>query len=407
MSRNVANVNPPSESALTVCCIARDERDLLPQMIESVKDIADEIIVLDSGSFDDTSLIAKKHGARVERTTASEDFSSLRNKVLLSVRTPWVLMLDADERLHPDCYLTLRTILASGNSAYTCTIWHQMDHQFGRVAFPSPSVRLFRTNKQIYYYGEVCESINMSLKKLSIVPQTHEEIHIYNVGTLNTNSDRRIRMRPIFQRALKTDSTNIHLNLNLGLIYYLEGDFASSDSYFQKVLRSDHVNALSELRCAVLSLIAQNQIRAHNFISARSHIIRALQFSGNNALPHIMKIELETSNNNFDEAANLLRDLLNFGSSHRFQMHREQIFTAIVASHIKNKNFDMALIAAKTAYEAPSYESMMLGGMLSEQRSNYEEALKFYYMAKECAPDSARVKERITLCTKKLLEKSL
>lgn len=396
--------NPNTDAALTVACIARDERELLPNMIESVKDVADEIIILDAGSFDDTALVAKKYGAKVERVSATEDFSSLRNKLLQFVKTPWVLMLDADERLHPDCFLTLRTVLTSGSSAHNCTIWLQLDHQYGRVAFPIPSIRLFRVNKFIQYSGEICESVNQSLKKLSIVPQNNEEINIYNVGNLIGRIDRRLRMKAVFQRSLKTDSSSVYVNLHLGLIYYLEGDYASSDSCFQRIIRSDSIHILPELRCAIVSLIAQNQIRAHNFISARSHLIRAQQLSFQNVLPQIVRIELELNNSNFEEAANLLRDLLNVRPSHRFFINREHIYTAIVASHIKNKNFDMALLAAKSAYESPSYESMMLGGMLSEQRANYEEALRFYYMAKECAPDSPRVQERISLCTKKILE---
>ena len=100
---------------LSLCLIARDEAHFLPACLESVKDVVDEIIVVDTGSVDDTSRIAQNYGARVVFHEWQDDFSKARNAALPFATGDWILILDADEQLAPGSGLILRQAIEKGN----------------------------------------------------------------------------------------------------------------------------------------------------------------------------------------------------------------------------------------------------------------------------------------------------
>lgn len=86
---------------LSVCLIVRNEKHNLPRVLKSVADIADEVIVTDTGSTDSTPEIALQFGALVHKFPWRDDFSAARNFTLDQAKGPWVLWLDADEELLP------------------------------------------------------------------------------------------------------------------------------------------------------------------------------------------------------------------------------------------------------------------------------------------------------------------
>ena len=87
---------------LSVAIIARDEADRLPGALAAVADLAAEVVVLDSGSTDQTVAVAEAAGARVLRTDWPGHVAQ-KNRALLACRHDWVLSIDADER--PDAAL--------------------------------------------------------------------------------------------------------------------------------------------------------------------------------------------------------------------------------------------------------------------------------------------------------------
>jgi glycosyltransferase involved in cell wall biosynthesis len=88
---------------ISVIIITKNEAHNIRSCLESVK-WADEIIVVDSGSSDDTVSICKTLGAQVHTTSDWPGFGKQKNRALSYATCEWVLSLDADERISPELY---------------------------------------------------------------------------------------------------------------------------------------------------------------------------------------------------------------------------------------------------------------------------------------------------------------
>src|SRR5262245_35181283 len=82
---------------LSLCMIVKNEAAHLEAALESVRGLADEIVVADTGSVDGTREVAARFGARLLGFEWCDDFSAARNFVLEHATGDWVLSIDADE----------------------------------------------------------------------------------------------------------------------------------------------------------------------------------------------------------------------------------------------------------------------------------------------------------------------
>lgn len=158
-------INP--EKLLSLCMIVKDEEKMLPECLESAKDIVDEIVIVDTGSTDNTKAIAERFGAKIYDFTWCNDFAAARNKSIKYATGKWILYLDADERL--DSNANIRSLLdtaADNVGAFYCAIESEHskldnDTEMHRGAYP----RLFRNlgYPTIKFVGRVHEQISPSL----------------------------------------------------------------------------------------------------------------------------------------------------------------------------------------------------------------------------------------------------
>ena len=103
---------------LSVCMITRDEERGLARCLKSVASVADEIVVVDTGSKDHTIEIAKAAGARVKEIEWPNDFAAARNAALDAATGDWVLSIDGDEWLDEIAYRPLRACLADPSCSF-------------------------------------------------------------------------------------------------------------------------------------------------------------------------------------------------------------------------------------------------------------------------------------------------
>jgi glycosyltransferase involved in cell wall biosynthesis len=195
---------PKNKTILSLCMIVKNEEEHLANALFSVKPIADEMIVVDTGSTDRTRDIAKIFGAKVYDFEWTDDFSKARNFSLSQASGRWLFILDADEVISPQDYNMINEIVKRKDKnieAYsfvtrnyvdsmTYTGWTANDGRYpneerGTGWFSSKKVRLFTNDSRIQFENPVHELVESSLRKSGIkIKECRIPIHHY--GKLNT-----------------------------------------------------------------------------------------------------------------------------------------------------------------------------------------------------------------------------
>ena len=149
---------PPAERPLlSLCLIVRDEAERIGRCLDAALPIADEVVVVDTGSTDGTAAIAEAKGARVVPFVWIDDFAAARNAALDAARGDWILMLDADEVLERPRRERLRKLLAEAREpAFTVEI--VSPRGAGRME-TARIARLFRRDPRHRYEGRIHESV--------------------------------------------------------------------------------------------------------------------------------------------------------------------------------------------------------------------------------------------------------
>jgi len=144
---------------LSAAMIVRDEADHLDACLESIRALVDEIVVVDTGSVDDTMAIARRHGAIVDQVSWEGDFATPRNRSLDLASGEWILYVDADERVRAGDDRERRRRIAAA-----------ADHAAFRVLFtprvgwtPYVEYRLWRHKPDVRFRGRIHESIVPSI----------------------------------------------------------------------------------------------------------------------------------------------------------------------------------------------------------------------------------------------------
>jgi tetratricopeptide (TPR) repeat protein len=133
--------------------IVKNESHNLPRCLESVQGFVSQIIVVDTGSEDNTVEIARSYGAEVHFFEWCDDFAAARNHSLSFATGDWILILDADEKLIIGDQTVILNILDSSliEQALTLPLLFIDDINQHLLSFTTP--RLFRNFLNIVYQG--------------------------------------------------------------------------------------------------------------------------------------------------------------------------------------------------------------------------------------------------------------
>ncbi|MFN3420248.1 MAG: glycosyltransferase [Armatimonadota bacterium] len=152
---------------ISLCMIVKNEADNLPRCLDSVNGIVDEIVIVDTGSTDETPQIAERYGAKVIHFEWTGSFSDARNEYLKHATGEWILWLDADEAL-ADGKENLRKILEQNNEydGFILPMISFVGHRSHREGHVHPAFRLFRNLKGIRFERNLHEQIAGSILKV-------------------------------------------------------------------------------------------------------------------------------------------------------------------------------------------------------------------------------------------------
>ena len=267
---------PNSEQRVSVCLIARNEEQFIGRCLESVKDFAHEMILVDTGSDDQTQEIAEEIGAQVYHKPWGDDFSAARNEALKYVTGDWVLVLDADEILAPEAIQELiREVNDRKAIGYRLPITNEGASEQGTGYVP----RLFRNAPGLFYVGRIHEqvfsSVEVRRRQWGMENRFGQSriIHFGYTEELTKDRDKVARNLRLLKLAVEEMPDDANLAMNLGLEQARSGNESESlrcyRNSFELLLNTPESDIVPELRESLLTQFTSALVRNQCFAEAR------------------------------------------------------------------------------------------------------------------------------------------
>ena len=226
---------------ISVCIITKNEEKNIEKCLSAISGYGFEIIIVDTGSTDNTKEIAKKYADKVLDFIWVNDFSAARNFSLSQASHDYVLILDCDEVVLSLDLDAVRQLIAKYPDAVGLIARdnHYISNQTDSV-YQDHVERLF--NRKLYHYESpiheqvVSNSSGMNYKSYELPVLTD---HIGYSGTPEELRAKVERNNVLLFEELKKDSENPYLYFQIGQSYNMIYDYENSYQYYQKALTYD------------------------------------------------------------------------------------------------------------------------------------------------------------------------
>lgn len=368
---------------LSVCMIVRDEARVLRRALNSVKDVADELIVVDTGSKDDTVAIAEELGAKTSYFEWNDNFADARNYSMDQATGDWLLILDADEEFYaPDqakllrlienpevdsIGLVLRNLFPSPETQTDESLPNISKHRHTANHLP----RLLRNKPEIRYERRIHEDISPG----TVPPERRyiSDVSIYHYGYCyqddrkQRRSQRNQRLTGLYLQENPTDPT---AHFYVGSTHLAAGRVEEADECFRTVL--EHAPR-------------ENDTYLHFRVMALFHLSRNAALRGDYATEEKYSVEAILIEPEYLDA--WLRVGEAFFHQDKFWMAERAFhrYCALIANHQKN--------TPRTRYTlyqlGMEHMACYYLGRLAEYRFDWERAKTFYLKSIEADPGRA------------------
>jgi len=303
---------------LSVCLIARNEERFLGQCLQSVRGLATQIVVVDTGSTDRTMEIAREFGAEIYSFAWCDDFAAARNAALEHATGNWILMLDADEELPAAQHARLQADMKNASAiASRLPLINAGQEKEGRSFVP----RLFRNLPGAYYTGRIHEQVFPSLlpcaEKWGLKTElgTAEILHHGYTKELVRDRHKVVRNLKLLRAAIRETPADLNLVMNLGLELVRSDDVPGGlEKYraaYELLSRQPPGERVPELREVLLTQFTAVLLKIRNY----DEVVRVLtspvaRDGGLTASLHFALGLAQFERKQFGEAADHLRQCL-------------------------------------------------------------------------------------------------
>ncbi|MDQ7817357.1 MAG: glycosyltransferase [Melioribacteraceae bacterium] len=290
---------------LTLSMIVKNEEKHLRGCLESVKNIVDEIVIVDTGSTDNTLKIAEEFGAKLFHFNWINDFSAARNYALRNSSGRWILYLDADERLSPESINELSEIIKKEEkTGYNCTV-KSIDSENGRDN-QMFYVRLFAGSKDIYFSGVVHEQILPSLVengyqiKGSLIKIDHIGYNIDNAGK-KEKAKRNLELL----RVEHEKNNSPYVEFQLALTNEILENYYEAKKYFLLAALNNSLDTAYRAHCYTSLALIYN--KEHNIEEAEKHLMNSLTLRKDDPFTHLLASKIYLRKNDLKTSLDHLK----------------------------------------------------------------------------------------------------
>lgn len=244
--------------AISLCMIVKNEEQFLGKCLDSVKDIVDEIIVVDSNSSDSTIKIAENFGAKVYQYEWDSNYSNARNFSIRKASGKWILVLDADETIAKRDLERVKAL--ASNKHFEGFFFVQRNYTNNKELqkfvscendtyeeskgfsgyFPAIIVRMFRNSPDIFFEREIHEGVEFSiLRKGGKLLQVDIPLHHFNELRAKERRDGKIEKYHELSLKRAENPMDAKANFDAGFGFFKKGDFNNAAVHYDKAVQAN------------------------------------------------------------------------------------------------------------------------------------------------------------------------
>jgi tetratricopeptide (TPR) repeat protein len=280
--------------------IVKNEEQHLRRCLSSIRQVCDEIIVVDTGSTDATVSIAEQFGAKIFHRVWQNDFAAARNESLSHTNAEWVLYIDADEVVTNADLFPIRDVLNRAHDVAAFGV--QLSPMIGWL--PYTDFRIWRHDPQIQFVGEIHETTLPDIRRLAdernqqLIPIP---LHIQHLGYEQDQTKKSLRNLPLLLQQLEETPRRINIIGQIGRIQQSLGNHDEAEQVLQKavdIIREDGEKEITD----VVAIVSLAQLLLSRGKDSQSLLVEAEELRPDYLVTHLVAAQNHLTHGRFAEA---------------------------------------------------------------------------------------------------------
>ena len=387
---------------LSLCMIVKNEAENLPHCLEPIKDVFDQIVIVDTGSSDNTVEVAKSYGTEVHYFEWIDDFSAARNESLKYATGDYIFFLDGDDRMeHAEALKLKELITPEKDVAFYCLLFCYEASGQDTETF---QLRLFPNLPGVEFEGLVHEQVVYSLQRLKIRSQVCD-VKITHIGYQDADASMQKIHRniPLLLKQIQKTPERVNVRLHMVMHYNALGEIEKSTAELEHLIKqTEEEDGYREAFLICCVMLGNNYRKVNKFDAAIKMYRRALEVEPDYGLAHFLLGELYCKLGRIPEARMELIIAQNTGIQLcRTPISRRAIYYYISyflgRCHEEKGDMNLAIMEYKQAIaiEPLSAEVYTRLGNIYMQRGQYEEAQEAFNQAAQLSKGSIASKDAL------------
>ena len=399
---------------ISLCMIAKNEEEYLEQCLNSVKDIVDEIIIIDTGSTDKTKEIAKRFcDMRVSSRTRSQltvkifdfkwidDFSAARNESIRHATKEWILVLDADEAVDEESKKKIKEMIKDKENDAFLFLQKNYTNESSIAGFVSEEhknkgktysgwygsfiARLFRNKKGYEFEGIVHELVEPSIeRKQGRIIATDIQLHHYGNAEPAIAKKKRQFYLELCRKKVnnKPDASSYY---ECGILYKENNDFENAISSLKKAIELNPKHNMAFYELGIINEQQKNYDEAIKYYTDSLRIKENSEAFQNLGVCYIKKGMLK------EAYANLVKSML-------MNPNKYTIYNSLGAVLERSGNYDSAIQMLEVGIKLNPINVVGFYnlGIALDKKGDFENAIKNYEKTVELGhKNKEEIKKRI------------